>query len=253
MMERAPAHLDHAGVPLAYHSGAGRAPTIVFCGGFMSDMTGTKAMALAAHARARGQAFVRFDYSGHGTSGGMMGEGTISRWLDDTLAILDQVAQGPVLLIGSSMGGWLALLAALARPSQVKALALVAPAPDFTERLMWAKFTADQRQSLLREGHITQPSDYAETPYVITRALIEDGRRHLLLDGPIPLDIPIRILHGQQDGDVPWRLSLELAEKLTAQDLVTSLVKDGDHRLSRPADLARLMAAVDELSAAMAP
>lgn len=236
-----------SGARLAFHHHAGRGPGVVFLGGFMSDMTGTKATALEAHVTAHGHAYTRFDYQGHGQSSGRFRDGTISIWTQDALAILDKVATGPQILIGSSMGGWIALLCALARPEQVKAMVLIAPAPDFTQRLMWPSFSAAQKARIETEGYIEEPSDYGDDPYVITKALIEDGKKNLLLDKPIPLDIPVRILHGQQDKDVPWGLSLDLIEALESQDVVLTLVKDGDHRLSEPDDIARLNAVVADL------
>lgn len=233
---------------LAFVRTPGRGPGAIFLGGFKSDMTGTKATALEAAARAAGRAFLRFDYAGHGASSGAFEDGTISRWRDDALAMLDHQSAGPQILVGSSMGGWIALLAALARPERVAGLVLVAPAPDFTERLMWQVFPDAVRREILDTGRHEQPGVYDDAPYVITRALIEDGRRHLLLDRPIAVACPVRILHGQRDADVPWQLSLELTERLASADVVLSLAKSGDHRLSAPADLDRLAAALDALA-----
>lgn len=235
------------GARLAFHHHRGRGPGVVFLGGFMSDMTGTKATALEAHVTALGHAYTRFDYQGHGQSSGRFRDGTISIWAQDALAILDRVATGPQILVGSSMGGWIALLCALARPEQVKALVLIAPAPDFTQRLMWPSFSDTQKAQIETEGYIEEPSDYGDEPYVITKALIEDGKKNLLLDKPIPLDIPVRILHGQQDKDVPWGLSLDIIEALESRDVVLTLIKDGDHRLSDPGDIARLNATVGDV------
>lgn len=223
-------------------------PGIVFLGGFASDMTGTKAMALEAYCAATGRAFLRFDYTGHGQSSGRFVDGTIGGWRDDALAAIDRLTDGPLILIGSSMGGWLMLLCALARPERIAALIGVAAAPDFTEELMWAKMDAAMRARLMAEGRVEEPSAYDDEPYVITRALIEDGRRHLLLHDDIAIAAPVRLLHGQADRDVPHTVSLRLAERLMAEDVVVSLIKDGDHRLSRPQDLERLMAAIEELS-----
>jgi pimeloyl-ACP methyl ester carboxylesterase len=229
-------------------SGAGATrPTVVFLGGFNSDMTGSKATALDSFCHARGYGFLRFDYSGHGASGGDFLEGSISHWLEDALAVIDRLTEGPLILVGSSMGGWIMLLAALARPERVKGLIGVAAAPDFTEELIWHGLSAGERQRLLDEGKLEQPSEYSADPYVITRTLIEDGRRHLLLGHPIAITVPVRLLHGVADRDVPHRISLRLAERLMADDVVVTLIKDGDHRLSRPQDLARLTQAVDEL------
>lgn len=235
--------------PLAYEAAPGAGPTVVWLGGFRSDMTGTKAEALAAWARRRARAFLRFDYSGHGASGGRFEDGSIGAWRADALAALDHKSEGPLVLVGSSMGGWIALLAALARPERVKALVLIAPAPDFTERLMWPSLPAEAQSAIADTGVWLRPSAYGDGPYPITRTLIEDGRRWLLLDRPIPFHGPVRILHGQADPDVPWRLSLELAERLASPDVALSFIKDGDHRLSRPQDIARLLAAVEDSAA----
>ena len=242
-----PAFLSRPGGPvLAYRRAAGEAPGVVFLGGFMSDMTGDKARALDAFCRRRGRAFLRFDYRGHGASGGRFEEAVLSDWLADTLAALDRLTEGPQVLVGSSMGGWLMLLAALARPERVHALIGIAPAPDFV-RCMEASLTADQRRALDRQGFFLRPSDYGDGPYTITKALIEDGRRHCLLDGPIPISAPVRILHGMRDDAVPWRESLQLADCLESRDVRTVFVKDGDHRLSRPPDLALLTAVLEGL------
>ncbi|WP_395021500.1 alpha/beta hydrolase [Dongia sp.] len=230
-----------------------KSPGIVFLGGFKSDMSGTKASALDDFCHARGLAFLRFDYSGHGESSGDFLDGTISRWFADALAAFDRLTEGPQILIGSSMGGWIMLLLALARPERIKGLIGLAPAPDFTEDLIWQALSPVEREKLLRDGKLEQPSDYSPEPYVITRALIEDGRRHLLLsDKPgaaIGIDVPVRLLHGLTDPDVPPAVSLRLQQKLTSDDVVVQLIKDGDHRLSRPQDLQRLYAVVEELVA----
>jgi pimeloyl-ACP methyl ester carboxylesterase len=227
------------GVELAWARRGGTNPTVVFLPGFRSDMTGDKATALAACFAERGQAMLRFDYSGHGVSGGRFEDGTIGRWTDDALAVIDRLTEGPLVLVGSSMGGWIALLAALARPDRVAALIGIAAAPDFTETLMWQAMSFEQRATLMRDGVLPRPSEYGE-PYPITRALIEDGRNRLLLHASIALDCPVRLLHGQDDPDVPWEMALRIAEQLTSQDVQVILVKDGDHRLSRPQDLALL-------------
>jgi len=234
---------------IAYHASPGKNPGVVFLGGFMSDMTGTKATALEAHCRATGRAFVRFDYLGHGASSGKFEDGTIGRWRDDALAVLDRVTDGPQILVGSSMGGWIALLAALARPERVVGLVGLAAAPDFTRDLMWPSFTPEERDALARDGFIRQPTEYGDEPYVITRKLLDEAERHLLLDRPVGITCPVRLIHGTADPDVPWDVSRRLLERLQSQDVTLTLVKDGDHRLSGPADLARLFAAVDELAA----
>jgi pimeloyl-ACP methyl ester carboxylesterase len=211
----------------------------VFLPGFRSDMNGEKATALAAFCAARGQAMLRFDYSGHGASGDRFENGTIGLWASDALTVLDKLTTGQVILVGSSMGGWLALLTALRRPERIAAIVGVAAAPDFTETLMWDAMTFEERARVMREGTLRIPGKYGE-PTIITRGLIEDGRKHLLLGSPILLDCKVRLLHGQADPDVPWEMALRTAEQLTAQDVEVILVKDGDHRLSRPSDLALL-------------
>ena len=239
-----------AGGHLAYHATPGEAPGVMFCGGFTSDMTGTKALALEAHCRARGRAYIRFDYGGHGASAGRFEDGTIGAWADDAIAILDQACAGPVVLVGSSMGGWIMLLVALARPERIKALVGIASAPDFTEDLLSAGASAEQRRQLESEGYWMQESAYGDPPYPITAALIEDGRRHLLLRAPIPIACAVHLLHGQRDPDVPWQTSLRLAERLTSEDVTVELIKAGDHRLSTERDLARIAVAVDRLASA---
>jgi pimeloyl-ACP methyl ester carboxylesterase len=234
------------GSKLAWRRVDGEGPTVVWLGGFHSDMTGTKAEVLAEQAKATGGAYVRFDYFGHGESEGAFENGTISRWREDTLAVIDELTQGPLVLVGSSMGGWLASLAAIARPDRVKALVLIAPAPDFTETLMKPKLPAKALAAIAEHGSWTRPSDYDEDGYPITRALLEDGARWSILPGPVPIDIPVRVLQGGADPDVPWTHALELANALTSEHVVFTLIKDGDHRLSRPQDLERLVAAVSE-------
>lgn len=240
------------GVDIAYQRSAGRGPTRVWLCGFRSDMGGTKAAWLHAQAEAQGAPFLRFDYRGCGQSSGAFQHGTIGLWLEDALAVIDKASDGPLVLIGSSMGGWLALLAARARPERVKGLMLIAPAPDFTERLMWPEMDAAARKAVTEKGVWMRPSDYDPTPTPITRALIEDGRAHQLLDNDIAFAGPVRIVHGQSDPDVPWGLSLELAERLTSDDVQMTFVKNGDHRLSTPGNLALLGAVLDELCGAIA-
>ena len=225
------------GVPLAWRRLSGRGPGVVFLGGFNSDMTGSKAEFLAGWCEARGTPFLRFDYSGHGASGGRFVDGTIGRWAEDAARVVTALTEGPQVLVGSSMGGWIALL--LARRMAIRALVGIAPAPDFTEDLMWAEFAPEQRAMIERDSVWHRPSAYGD-PYPITRALIEDGRNHLLLRAPIALEAPVRILQGQQDPDVPWRHALRIAEAVKGGDVRIHLIKDGDHRLSRPQDLALL-------------
>ena len=210
-------------------------------------MTGTKALALESYARRRGQAFLRFDYQGHGQSSGRFEDGSIGRWVEDAVAALDSLTEGPQVLVGSSMGGWIMLLAALARPQRIAALVGIAAAPDFTEDLMWRRFPAEVRAAIEKKGVYHLPSDYSESPYPITKQLIEEGRRHLLLQAPIPLRCPVRLLQGQRDPDVPWQTALRLAEQLESDDVEVTLVKAGDHRLSEARDLARLEATLDRL------
>ena len=235
------------GETLAWRRVAGRGPTVVWLGGFRSDMTGTKAQALADWALATGRDFIRFDYFGHGESSGDFAQGTITRWRQDALSILDEMTDGPVVLVGSSMGGWLACLVAMAWPERMRALVLLAPAPDFTEKLMGPELDEAARAALRETGVWMRPSGYGD-PYPITAGFLEDGARWSILPGPVPVEVPVRILQGGDDPDVPWRHALELASAIKSQDLVFTLIRDGDHRLSRPQDLARLIAAVEEVA-----
>ena len=238
--------LERDGQRLAWRRVDGAGPTVVWLGGFHSDMAGTKAQALAAWAIARGGAYLRFDYFGHGESSGDFAEGTITRWRADVLAVIDALTKGPLILVGSSMGGWLASLAALARPDRIAGMVLIAPAADFTERLMWPSLDAAARKAIETDGLWMRPSAY-EAPDPITRALIEDGARWSILPGPLAIAAPVRVLQGGADPDVPWRHALELVQAFEGEDVVFTLIRDGDHRLSRPQDLARLIAAVEEL------
>jgi len=235
------------GTSIAYRKTAGVSPGVIFMGGFMSDMTGTKACTLEAACRDEGRAFIRFDYSGHGESSGKFADGTIGSWTDDAIAILDEVSDGPQVLVGSSMGGWIMLLVALARPMRIAGLVGIASAPDFTEELMWGRFDDDIRQNLQRTGVYHRPSKYDEDDYPITMKLIEDGRQHLLLERPIAIHCPVRLLHGMKDRDVPWTTAPRIAEKLLAEDVRVMIIKDGDHRLSRDQDLLRQRVTVEEL------
>ncbi|UPT63654.1 MAG: alpha/beta hydrolase [Hyphomonadaceae bacterium JAD_PAG50586_4] len=238
----------HNGLRLALERQDGARPTFVWCGGFKSDMTGMKAQALAEWARMRGQGFVRFDYSGHGQSDGAFTDGTIGAWACDALAIIDQATNGPLVLVGSSMGGWISLLASRARPQRVAGLLLIAPAADFTERLMWASFPPEVRREIEEAGRWERPSAYDPEPYVITRQLIEDGRKRLLMDGPIPFAGPVRILQGGRDLDVPATHAEALSKLIQSPDLRFDLIPDGDHRLSRPEDIDRLIGVANELA-----
>ncbi len=238
------------GARIAYHCSEGAAPGVVFLGGLRSDMTGTKATAPEAACTAAGRAFVRFDYFGHGRSTGAFTDGTIGRWRDDALAVLDELTVGRQVLVGSSMGGWIMLLAALARPQRIHALVGVAAAPDFTEDLMWDRYDDATRRVLATDGVYREASPYDDEPTPVTMQLIDDGRKNLLLRGPIPITCPVRLLHGKADAEVPWATSIRLAEALQSPDVTISLAKGGDHRLSEPGDLARLMAAVEEVCGA---
>jgi pimeloyl-ACP methyl ester carboxylesterase len=236
------------GEQVAWQKVEGAGPTVVWLGGFVSDMSGTKAEALAQWALARGRAFVRFDYLGHGESSGAFRDGTISRWREDALAVIDQLTQGPLILVGSSMGGWISCLVAAVRAERLAGMVLIAPAADFTEKLMAPGFPPEAHEALAATGQWIRPSLYDEGGYPITRALLEDGARWSILPGPVPVEAPVRILQGGEDPDVPWTHALELAHALKSQDVVFSLIKDGDHRLSRPQDIDRLLAAVEDLS-----
>jgi len=232
----------HAGPngAIAFESVAGTGPTVVFLGGLRSDMTGTKATFLQGWCAARGRAFLRFDYSGHGRSAGRFEDGTIGAWTADALSVIAAATAGPVVLVGSSMGGWVMLEVALAIPGRVAALVGIAAAPDFTEDLIWEALDPAAREALARDGAITLASPYDPAGLRIGRALIEEGRTRLRLRGTIPISAPVRLLHGQRDNEVPWRTALRLADCLASEDVRVTLVKDGDHRLSREADLALL-------------
>lgn len=240
-------HLEHEGERLAWRRVEGAGPTVIWMGGFRSDMTGTKAQALAERAEAEGRSFLRFDWTAHGESSGDFARaGTIGRWRGDALAVVDQLTEGPLVLVGSSMGGWLACLAALARPERVEGLVLVAPAADFTERLMGPRLPREALAAIGRDGVWMRPSAYGDGDYPITAALLEDGARWSILPGPVAITAPVRILQGGADPDVPWRHALELAEALASPDVVFTLIKNGDHRLSKDQDLDRLHALVAE-------
>ncbi|OLS50767.1 alpha/beta fold hydrolase [Rhodovulum sulfidophilum] len=232
---------------LAYHRTEGAGPGIVFLGGFMSDMEGTKATHLEAWARAQGRAFLRFDYSGHGQSSGRFDEGAIGDWAADARAALGALTEGPQVLVGSSMGGWIALLLARALPERVAGLVGIAAAPDFTEDSMWAGFSDAQRAELTETGRVELPSAYADSPYVITRRLIEDGRRNLVLRDPLAFGFPVRLLQGTADEDVDTRVALRLLERIEAEDLRLTLVKGADHRFSTPETLALIESAILEI------
>ena len=242
----APQQLTTAqGRKVAYHQTAGRGPGVVFLGGFRSDMGGTKAVHLAAWAAEFGLAFVRFDYSGHGQSGGRFEDGSIGDWFEDACAVLG-LTQGPQILVGSSMGGWIALLLARAIPARVAGLVTVAAAPDFTEDSLWPGFSEGQRAALMA-GFVDVPSEYG-APYRITRRLIEDGRRHLVLRAPLEMRFPVRMLQGTADTDVPMAGAMRLLNHVTGPDIRLCLVKGADHRFSTPVCLAMITAAVEEVA-----
>lgn len=236
---------------IAVRAREGKSPGLFWLGGFKSDMKGTKAEALDRWAAGEGRACLRFDYSGHGESGGAFMDGTISRWLEESVAVYRRFAKGPQVVIGSSMGGWLALLLArrladLKGAAPIAGMVLIAPAVDFTEALMWQQFSDAIKREIEEKGLWMRPSEYGEAPYPITKGLIEDGRNHLLLGGLIETGSPVHILQGVNDPDVPWRHAVELVSRFARDDVVLTLVKDGDHRLSRPEDIERLIAAVRE-------
>jgi pimeloyl-ACP methyl ester carboxylesterase len=246
---------DAAARKIAVRARPGASPGLFWLSGFNSDMAGTKALAVDAWAAERGRACVRFDYSGHGASGGAFIDGTIGRWLQEAIAVFDSCCDGPQVVIGSSMGGWLALLLAreIARRRKpggnatLTGLVLIAPAPDFTEALMWKGFSKKIRKEIETKGVWMRPSQYGD-PYPITRNLIEEGRNHLLLGSAIDVGCPVRILQGAKDPDVPWQHAFELTHRLPSDDVVLTMIQDGDHRLSRPQDIARIIAAVEEFA-----
>lgn len=232
---------------LAFHHHEGQTPTIIFLPGYASDMTGTKATALEAWAIAQGRAFIRFDYGGCGISGGEFADQTLTGWRDDTLAIIDEVASGPVILVGSSMGGWLMLLAAKARPDRVAGLVGIAPAPDFTD---WG-FTTEEKVALMSAGRLERANPYGPEPTIYTRGFFASGEANRLMFGSFPFDGPVRLIQGQKDADVPWHRTIALAEILRSADVQTWLVKDGDHRLSRDTDITLLISAVEDVITAL--
>ena len=237
---------------IALETRAGSGPPVVWLGGFRSDMGSTKAGFLDAWAARRGRAYVRFDYSAHGESGGRFEECGISRWLEDALAVIEGQVAAPPILVGSSMGGWIALLVTRALKARAPRIApaglvLIAPAADFTERLMWDHFPPEVREVIEREGVFVRPSLYADEGCPYFRHLIEDGRRHLVLEGPIETGCPVHILQGMRDPDVPWEHAMTLLEHLPGESVSMTLIKDGDHRLSRPEDLERLVAAIEAM------
>ena len=234
------------GEKIAYKMSEGKGPTFIWCGGLKSDMEGGKATHLHDWAIEEGRSYIRFDYFGHGVSSGEFRDGTISRWAADVVQVIDELAKGDVILVGSSMGGWASLLAAIKRPDRVKGLLLIAPAPDFTQKLTWAEWTDEQRATLERDGIVYVPSDYDE-PYEYSRVLMEDGQQNQILDAPIKFGGPVRILQGAADPVVPWEYSRQILDVITSADVDYTLAKNGDHSLSEPADLDRLVRAAKEL------
>jgi len=247
-MTSAPDYLEGPNGRLAYRQREGAGPGVVWLGGFRSDMLGTKAGFLDDWAAREARAFLRFDYSGHGESDGAFEDGSIGEWAADALAAFDALTDGPQVLVGSSMGGWIATLLAKQRAERIAAIVFIAPAPDFTEMLMWPSFTDTQRETIMRDGRLEQPSDYSDEPEVITKKLIEDGRSHLVMTGAVPIRCPVRILQGMKDDAVPYAHALALAEQLESDNVEVTLSKNGDHRLSEPADLERLTSALQSLS-----
>ncbi|PCI64330.1 MAG: alpha/beta hydrolase [Kordiimonadales bacterium] len=239
------------GTKIAYHQSKGKGPGVVFLPGFKSDMEGGKALALEAFCRREGRAFVRFDYQGHGLSSGAFTDGTIGLWARDTLAVLDTLTVGPQIIVGSSMGGWIGLLAAKARPGRVKGFVGIAAAPDFTVRMWHDDFDEATRKEVRENGYMQRPCDYGDDPYTITQALIEDGWKNRVLASPIPLNIPVRLIQGTEDADVPWQTAQKIAKQITGDNVEVILVPGGDHRLSRDVDLQRLCRTVSGMAADM--
>jgi pimeloyl-ACP methyl ester carboxylesterase len=235
---------------IAYHQTQGKGPGVVFLGGFRSDMSGFKAQALHSWAEATGRAFLRFDYSGHGQSHGAFVDGTITDWREDAAAVIDVLTEGPQILVGSSMGGWIALLLARELGPRIAGFIGIAAAPDFTERMWEAELTLAERTALLEEGVFLRPSDYSDEPYPITLRLIEDGRQNLVMHGPLPLHMPVRLLQGSSDTDVPPTVAISLFHQISSPDLRLTLVKDADHRFSTPPCLAMITEAIDDVTRA---
>lgn len=232
---------------IAYHQTPGKGPGVVFLGGYRSDMTGTKAVHLQSWAEATGRAFLRFDYSGHGQSSGAFDDGGIGHWSQDAMATISTLTTGPQVLVGSSMGGWIALLVARVLPERVAGLVGIAAAPDFTEDLMLAGFSADQHAALARDGFVAEASEYSDQPNIITRAFLDDGARHLVLRAPLALPFPVRLLQGSADVDVPPSVALRLMDHAESPDLRLTLVKGADHRFSTPDCLELMTATIEEV------
>jgi len=246
------------GATIAYHFSSGKSsdkPTgVVFCGGFRSDMEGTKALALEAWCQAQGRSFLRFDYTGHGQSSGAFEDGCIGDWASDATYALDRLTEGPQVLVGSSMGGWIMFLVARERPERLCGLVGLAAAPDFTEDLMWTELNDAQRANMMRDGYVAVPNDYDPAdPYIITKRLIEDGKNHLLLREPLNIQVPVRLIQGMKDADVPWGTALKIQDAVVTDDVEIQFVKNGDHRLSESADLKRLTRTLGHLLADLEP
>ena len=236
------------GATIAYHHNPGKLPGIMFCTGFKSDMQGGKAIALEAFCRERDRAFTRFDYFGHGESSGAFEDGTIGRWAEDAIAVLDEITQGRQIIVGSSMGGWIMLLVALARAERVAGLVGIAAAPDFTEEMLTSSLTVSQLNDIETKGYCDIPNCYDDQePYRIRRELLEEGKNHLLLDNEIAINVPVRLIHGIEDEDVPWQRALQIMERLHSTDVEIQFIKNAGHRLSEPDDLARMLAVVESL------
>ncbi|NVK19568.1 MAG: alpha/beta hydrolase [Methylocystaceae bacterium] len=239
--------IQENGDRIAYHYSAGSTPGVVFLHGLMSDMDGGKALALEEFCKKRGNSFLRFDCQGHGKSDGDFKDGTIERWSNDTVEVLDKLTEGPQILVGSSMGGWNMLLSALKRPERIAGLVGIAAAPDFTEDLMMDDLTPAQHHTIQEQGYVEIPSDYGDEPYVISKKLLDNGRENLVLRKPIALNVPVRLLHGKKDVDVPWQTALRIEQMITSDDVETTFIKNGDHRLSEDHDLDRLCRTLDAL------
>ena len=242
----APPHLTDENEKIAYKMSTGFGPSIIWCGGLNSDLEGSKAIHFHEWAIEAGHKFIRFDYFGHGESSGQFGEGTISRWGQDVVTVMDELTSGDVILIGSSMGGWSSMLAARSRPDRVRALLLINPAPDFTEKLMWNNWSEQVKETIMTKGVHFEPSGY-ETPYEYRRSLIEDGRAHQILDEPFEFDGPVRIFQGGIDDVVPPDYSRQVVDVVTSSDVVCTLIKSGDHSLSRAEDLKTMTMALADL------
>lgn len=244
----APSYRGSDGERIAYKKTVGKGPSFIWCGGLRSDMEGGKAIHLHEWAAQKGYGYIRFDYFGHGASSGDFEHGHIGRWRDDVISVIDALTDGDVILVGSSMGGWASLLAAMTRPARVKALLLIAPAPDFTQKLMWQKFGEDIRRQIKQEGVYYEPSPYGD-PLPISKILIEESAKYQILDGTIGFSGPVRILQGMKDEPVPWRHALKIVDALESDNVEVTFVKDGDHSLSRPHDLRRLVGVAEEIIA----